>query len=170
MPQIFLHQQNIYIVTNYREFKSPTALRKEFRKHFKLSPRQLPQNYVFLRVFDRFVACCDVSPYKLPGPPRTKIIEENNDTVRNLVEEKLNTFISEESTAMNVSTATMWKILMKTLRKYPHKPKMILSLTADLRSRVCRIQFTIGFYSKIKNSAITLCGLMKKSCRWKNSI
>ena len=43
--QIFLHQQNILIVTNYGEFKNPTALRMEFRKHFKLSPRQLPHSY-----------------------------------------------------------------------------------------------------------------------------
>ena len=31
---------------------------------------------------------CDVSLSKLPGPLRTKIMEENVDTVRNLVEKK----------------------------------------------------------------------------------
>ena len=43
MPPIknktFSHQQNIWIVANCGEFKSPTALRMEFRKHNKLSPR-----------------------------------------------------------------------------------------------------------------------------------
>ena len=45
----------------------------------------------------------DVSPSKLPGPPRTKINEENIDTVRNLVEEKPNSSIPEVSTAINLS-------------------------------------------------------------------
>ena len=40
------------------------------------------------------MASGDVSHFKLPGPPRTKIIEENIDTIRNLVEEKLNFSIS----------------------------------------------------------------------------
>ena len=74
----FLHQQNIWIVTNYREFKSPTALRREFRKDLKLSPRQLPHSYAFSRVINRFIAPYDVSPSKLPGRPRTKIIEETH--------------------------------------------------------------------------------------------
>ena len=73
--QTFLHEQG--------EFKSPTALRMEFREHFKLSPPQLPHSYAFSRVINRFMACGDVSPSKLPGLPRTKIIEENIDTVRN---------------------------------------------------------------------------------------
>ena len=74
--QTFSDQQNIWVVTNYGEFKSLTALRGEFGKHFKLSPRQLPRSYAFSRVINRFVASGEVSPSKLPGPPRTKIIEE----------------------------------------------------------------------------------------------
>ena len=42
--QTFWRQQNIWIVTNYREFKSPTALTSEFRKHFKVSLRLLSTN------------------------------------------------------------------------------------------------------------------------------
>ena len=84
--QTFSHQQNIWIVTNYGEFKSPTALRREFRKYFKLSPRQLPHSYAFSRVINIFIASGDVSLSKLTCPSQTKIIEENVDTVRNLVE------------------------------------------------------------------------------------
>ena len=39
------------------------------------------------------MASGDVSPSKLPGPRRTEIIDENIDTVRNLVEEKPNSSI-----------------------------------------------------------------------------
>ena len=63
--QTFSHQQNIWISTNYGEFISPTALRKEFRKHFNLSPRQLPHSYAFSRVINRFMASCDVFSSKL---------------------------------------------------------------------------------------------------------
>ena len=92
--QAFSHQQNIWTVTNYGKFKSSIALRREFRKYLKLSPRQLLHSYAFSRVIDRFMASGDVSPFKLPGPPRTKIIEENIDTVRTLIEEKPNSTIS----------------------------------------------------------------------------
>ena len=98
----FSHQQSIWIVTNNGEFKSSTASKREFRKHFKLSPRQLPRSYAFSRVINRFMAYGDVLTTKHPGHPRTKIIKENIDTVRNLVEEKSNSSFSEVSTAMNL--------------------------------------------------------------------
>ena len=78
------------------------------------------------------MASSDVSPSKLPDPPRTKIIDENIDLVRNLVEEKPNSSISEVSTAnsaMNLSTSTVWNILRKTLRRYPYEHKTVESLT-----------------------------------------
>ena len=74
--QTFSHQQNIWIVTNYGEFKIPTAM----SKHFKLLLRQLLHSYAFSRVINRFMASSDVYPSRLPDPPRTKNIEENIDT------------------------------------------------------------------------------------------
>ena len=47
------------------------------------------------------MASGDVSPSKIPGLPRTKIIAENIDTVRNLVEEKPNSSISLPSLTFN---------------------------------------------------------------------
>ena len=70
---------------------------------------------------------------------RTKMIEENIDTVRNLVEETPNSSISEVSTAMNLSTGTVWNILRRTLIKYPYKPKTVQSLTDQ--HKLCRGQF-----------------------------
>ena len=75
----FSHQLNIWIVTNYGEFKSSTASRREFSKHFKVSPSLLPHSYAFSRVINRFMASGGVSPSKLSGPPRIKIMEENID-------------------------------------------------------------------------------------------
>ena len=86
--QTLSHQQNIWIVTNYGEFKSLTTLRREFRKHFKSSPSASSELLTSLR---------------------TKIIEENIDTVRNLVQEKPSSSISEVSTAMNLSTVLCWR-------------------------------------------------------------
>ena len=137
--QTYSHQQNIWVVSNYGEFKSPTTLRWKFRKHFKFWLRQLPHSYAFSRVIIRFMVSGDVSPSKLPGLSRTKFIEENIDTVGNLVEEKPYSSISEVSTAINLSTSTVWKILRKILRKYPYKPKTVQSL-AD-KHKLCRVQF-----------------------------
>ena len=47
------------------------------------------------------MASGDVSPSKLPGPLQTKIIEENIDTVRNLVEEKPSSSISLQAPTSN---------------------------------------------------------------------
>ena len=64
--QTFSYQQNIWIVTNYGEFKSSPALKMGFRKNFKLSPRQLPHSYAFSRVINRFIASGDISSFNLP--------------------------------------------------------------------------------------------------------
>ena len=68
-----------------------------FRSLRNLSPRQLPHSFAFSRVISRFMASGDVSLSKIPCSPRTNIIEENIDTVRNLVEEKPNSFNSRAS-------------------------------------------------------------------------
>ena len=75
----------------------------------------------------------------LTGLPRTKIIEENIDTARNLVEEKSNSSISEVSTSINLFTGTVWKILRKILRKYPYKHKTVQCLTDH--HKPCWVQF-----------------------------
>ena len=92
------------------------------------------------------MASGDVSLSKLPGYLRTKIIEENIDTVKKLVEEKPNSSIYEVSTAMNLSTGTVWKILKKTLRKYPYKPQTVKSFTDQLK--LCRVQFYNWFFQQ----------------------
>ena len=53
------------------------------------------------------MAFSDVSPPKLPGPPRTKIVEENIDTVRKQVEEKANSslFLLTPTSGAIVNTA-----------------------------------------------------------------
>ena len=59
----------------------------------------------------------DVSPSKLPGPIRRKIIVEDNDTVRNLVEEKPNYSISEVQTAIKFPPKSLPE-LVNTVEKY----------------------------------------------------
>ena len=55
----------------------------------------------------------DVSPSKPPGSPRTEIIEENIDTVRNLVEEKPNSTIS-----LPTQTSNSLAELVNTVERY----------------------------------------------------
>ena len=134
--QTFPHQHNICIITNYREFKSPTALKRE-----SASTSNCHQvSYLTVTL------CLELSanlwppltsPSKLPGLLRTKIIKENIDIVRNLVEVKPNSSIFKVSTAMNLSMGRVWNISRKTLIKYPYKPKTLRSLTDQhKRSRV----------------------------------
>ena len=72
--QTFSHQQNIRIIQKFNCFK-----------------KGIPQA---LQIVNIFMASSDVSPSKLPGLRRIQTIEENIDTVRNLVEEKANFSIS----------------------------------------------------------------------------
>ena len=84
------------------------------------------------------MASDEVSLSKLPGPLQTKIIEENIDTVRNLIKEKPNLSIFEVSTAMKMSMCTVWKIFRTTLRNFLYKPKTV-HLTNQ--HKLCKVQF-----------------------------
>ena len=145
--QTFSHQQNIWFVTNYGEFKSPTALKREFCKHFKLSPRQLPYSYAFSSVINRSMASGDVSPSKFPCPPQTKIIEENIDTVRILVEEKPNSSIF-----LPTPTSNFLPELASTVERYAaglNKDQIIIAVNNILlRAQAC-IESLILYFSTV---------------------
>ena len=82
------------------------------------------------------MASGDVSPSKLQGPPRTKNIEENIDTVRNLVEEKPNSFIS-----LPTPTSISLLELVTTVERYAaiiNKYQIISALNDTLpRAQAC---------------------------------
>ena len=119
--------------------------------HFRLTPRQLPHSYSFSRVINRFMSSGDVSPSKLSGPPRTKIIEENINTVKNLVKEEPNSFISFPS-----PTSNSLPELVNTVEKYAasfNKDQIITAVNDILpRAQAC-IEFDGGaFEYKLKSS------------------
>ena len=133
------------IVTNYGEFESATALRREFRKHFKLSPSQLPRSYAFSRVVNRFMA------FRLPGPLRTKIIEANINTVRNQVEEKPNSSISE----LRKNSPNSLPELVNTVERYAASinKDQIITATNDIlpRTQACIESAGGAFEQKLKS-------------------
>ena len=67
--QIFSHQQNIWIVTDYGEFKSATALRKGIPQALQI----VTTSVSFSKVINKFMASGDVSLSKLPGPREPKL-------------------------------------------------------------------------------------------------
>ena len=87
--------------------------------------------------------------------------------IRKLVEEKPTSSISEVPTAMNLPACTVWNILRKTLRKYTDTVNLKLSTVLPINRNCVGYNLPIGFFSKTKNSVVTLYGLMK-SCGWKN--
>ena len=107
-----------------------------------MSPRQLPRSYAFSRVVNRFMASGDVSPSKLPGLPRTKIIEENIVAKGNLVEEKPDISISLP-TPISISLPE----LVNTVERYAASlnKNQIISAVNDilLRAQAC-IEFDGG--------------------------
>ena len=123
-------------MTNYGEFRSLTVLGREFRKYFKLSARQLPHSYFFSWVINECMASAGVSPSKPLGPLRTKIIEKNIDTVKNLVEENPNSSIS-----LPTSTSICLPELVNTVERYVaslNKNKIITSVNDILpRAQAC---------------------------------
>ena len=89
--QTFSHHQNIWIVTSWK-FKSPTALRRKFRKYFKFSPRQLLYSYAFPRVINIFTTFGDVSPSRSSSIQSYR--RKHWYSKKNLFQEKDNSFIS----------------------------------------------------------------------------
>ena len=67
ISDIFTTTKHLYCNQLWR-IQSPIALRREFHKHFKLLPHELPHSYVFSRVINRFMASGNIYSSKLPGP------------------------------------------------------------------------------------------------------
>ena len=82
------------------------------------------------------MASGDVSPSKLPGPPRTKIFEEKIDKIRNIVEEKPNFSIS-----LPTPTSNSFPELANTVKRYAaslNKDKIITDVNYILsRAQDC---------------------------------
>ena len=80
------------------------------------------------------MASGDVSSSKLPSPPRTKIIEENTDTVRNLVEEK-------HISSIFLPTSNSFPELVNTVERYAaslNKDQIITAVNDILpRAQTC---------------------------------
>ena len=78
------------------------------------------------------MASGDISPSEFPGLPRTKIIEKNIDSVRNLVEEKPNSSIS-----LPTQTPNSLPELVNTVERYTaslNKDQIITSVN-DIHPR-----------------------------------
>ena len=65
----FSSEQRIWIITKYAELKSTIAVRRAFRKEFKVSsPSLVPHPWQFKRVIEKFNDCGDIGDPKLkPG-------------------------------------------------------------------------------------------------------
>ena len=100
------------------------------------------------------MASGDVSPSKSRGPPRTKIIEENIDTIKNLVGEKPNFSISEVSNepvdgyCVEDFEKKHWENIHINLK---------LSKVLPINTSCVEYNFTIEIYSKTNMN----------SCGWK---
>ena len=77
----FSQEQAKWIMVEYAKVKSPTIVRREFRKFFKVTPRKVPHVQEFQRISDRFQNTGNVTPQKPSGPP--KIPAENISAVEN---------------------------------------------------------------------------------------
>ena len=109
---------------------------------------QLPHSYAVSKVINRFMASSDVSPSNLPGPPWTKITEENIDRVRNLVEEKPNSSIS-----LLTPTSNSLSDLVNTVERYDAKDQIITAVNHILpRAQAC-IESDGGYLSTNWNSS-----------------
>ena len=92
----------------------------------------------------------DVSPPKLLGLPPTKIIEEDIDTVRNLVEEKSNSSISLPTLTFN-----SFPELVNTVERYAaslNKDQIITAVNGILpRAKACIESDGGAFEYKLKS-------------------
>ena len=65
---LFSQEQAKWIVLKYAKVNSPTIVRLEFRKFFKVT-REVPRVTEIQRIIDRFQKTGNVTPQKLPGRP-----------------------------------------------------------------------------------------------------
>ena len=123
----FTLEQRIHIISSWNQFKSLTAVWRQFAKEFGLTkhPRKVPDIRYFKDVIDKFNLTGLVNNKSPPGLQKSARTEENIDKVRQLVTSNDGKAMSVRDIckALDLQMSTVWKILRLDLKLFPYKPK-----------------------------------------------
>ena len=124
-PSPFTPEQESQIVLQYGKLESIVKLRKWFRLHYNLEPQHVPGRNQFQRVINRFKNTNSTAHGKPSGRPVSARTEDNVERIRELVTNDSTLSIRN----IVLSFGTVWTILRKNLKLYPHRAHDIIPWT-----------------------------------------
>ena len=141
--RLFTYSQEIWIILEYGALRNALQVRRNFREHFKIHPRQIPSVKAFKRLIDRFIVGGELKPPAKTGGQQCTINEEIIGTVKDYVDSKVkkgeHPSVNEIAIALQLSHSMTWRILRKNLGYKPFKPKTVAPPTE--KHQRDRVQF-----------------------------
>ena len=129
-PSPFTAAQEQQIILKFGELKSPMLVRRWFRHQYPNVPhRNVPKDWQFKRVYDRFKSSNSTLHSKPVGRPVSVLTEELIERVSQLVSNDDSMSIAEISIEVGASQTTVWKVMRRKLHLYPYKPHCVVPLT-----------------------------------------
>ena len=131
----FSEAQQSAIVLKFGELKSPTLVRRWFKKQYPHIPhRDVPHVKVFMRVLERFQATNTTHHAKGTGRPTVRT-EELIETVRGLILNDCSISISEIALQVEVCEETVRLIITKNLKMHCFKSHNVVPLSDAHKER-----------------------------------
>ena len=139
----FTKEQQAWVILEFGSLRNISKLRRTFRLHFGLAPRQVPRYNAFLRLVHRFITSKGQVRPQVPSgnrPPKQEIVQKVKDLLQRHQKNKKTVSIRSIAQSLNLSAATVWRIARKQLHWYPYKPHTAVQLTD--RHKSARVDFS----------------------------
>ena len=115
-----------------------TSVRRNFRQKFGVHPRNVPGDRTFKQLIDRFtvnkrdVNTSDVKTGRPPCPDNT--VQAVKDFLDPFLSKNETVSLRRVASELQLSLATVWRIVRRRLHLYPYKPRLVVPLSAAHRT------------------------------------
>lgn len=139
----FSKDQQTWLVLEFGKVRNISTLRRKFRLHFGIAPRNVPNYSAFARLIERFtVSKGQVRPQVPAGnhPPKQDVVQQVKELLECHQENQTPISLRSAAQRLNLSATTVWRVARRQLKWFPYKPHITVQLTD--RHKSDRVKFS----------------------------
>ena len=129
----FTEEQEIWIILEFGALRNVLQVQRNFRIHFKVHSRLVPNVKAFKRLVDRFINEGDTKPKVKTGGKQSTVDLDMVGTIKSFIDDRIKNndqvSVKDISTSFDISMSKAWRIMRKHLNYKPYKPKTVAPLT-----------------------------------------